>query len=55
LGKLKEAAETYKQGLAVDPSNAALISSLKDVEAAIEDTSMGGLGNIFGPDMWQKL
>ncbi|KAJ3256956.1 Hsp90 cochaperone [Boothiomyces macroporosus] len=55
LGKLTEAAEVYNAGLKVEPGNAQLQRALADVERAIESEALGGIGNIFSADMWQKM
>ncbi|KAI8892660.1 hypothetical protein BC833DRAFT_638652 [Globomyces pollinis-pini] len=55
LGELPEAAETYKLGLTYEPENQALKKALNDVEKAVESSTLNGLGNIFGPDVIQKM
>ncbi|KAJ3268167.1 Hsp90 cochaperone [Terramyces sp. JEL0728] len=55
LGQLPEAAEVYKAGLKIEPENAQLKKALGDVERAIESDALGGIGNIFNADMWQKI
>lgn len=55
LGNMEGACEAYKQGLKIDPENALLKKGLEDVESAMESDALGGIGNVFGPDMWAKL
>jgi len=57
LGKLDEAITAYKEGLKIDPQNAALQNGLDQVlaEKQQEGGGMPGMPNIFGPDMWAKI
>jgi stress-induced-phosphoprotein 1 len=53
LGDFVEAAEAYQEGLKLDPQNTQMTKGLQDAEQAMSSAS--GLGNMFGPDMWQKM
>ncbi|KAI9203058.1 uncharacterized protein BJ171DRAFT_460857 [Polychytrium aggregatum] len=55
LGKHSDAAEAYQAGLKIEPENAALKQGLEDVENAMANEGLGGLGKLFGPDVWTKI
>lgn len=54
-GDYEKAADAYRKGLQVEPTNASLKKGLDDVERALESDAVSGLGNIFGPDMYAKM
>lgn len=63
LGKIDEAMQAYRDGLEVDPDNAALREGMLDCEKAKSDSlrgggqgsGMGSIANAFGPQLLAKI
>jgi stress-induced-phosphoprotein 1 len=55
LGQFQEAIQAFEEGLKMDPNNSLLLKGLKEAEDAMSSSTMGGLGNLFGPDLLGKI
>ncbi|KAI8812832.1 hypothetical protein BJ742DRAFT_791957 [Cladochytrium replicatum] len=55
LQQFREAAEAYKAGLKLEPTNAQMQKALDDAENELSKEGLGGIGKMFGPDVFAKM